>query len=468
MLLFGNERITIRRTMGEEDLHYVVAAERDEINRPYITPWSFEKHRQALDDVDMLHLIVEDLNGGRVGFAILLGTGVTHGTVELVRIVITDKGKGYGKETLQAIQRFAFHELKARRLWLDVKERNMRARRLYKALGFRVEGTMRDVCRAEGGYESLLIMSLLAHEYEPGTNEQVPRPEEALDTLRRMGIVPASGVLLPRMAGKTDGRVYAIAVDGLPRFILKYDEPNYNRNATAFLREYSGRGWLPEVWFIDPQYRYFLYDYVAGQPGAAAASVPKSEWMGQLVKSVVNQYRPEPTSQGWGWLDDTLSATWADFLERRIGEARRRIGSALPLEDHIALMQIVDAKHEQDEPAAYLLHGDCGAHNFLFGAEGLLGLIDPSPMIGPPIYDVLFAFCSTPDDLAADALEASRRELDPRLLPGGARLGVQLAADMLLALYSRIATCMKYGTDATEYLRAWEHWKLQAGLQLIK
>jgi RimJ/RimL family protein N-acetyltransferase len=467
MLLVGNERITIRRTVSEEDLHYVVTAELDETNRPYITPWSIEKHRESLDDNDMLHLIVEDMSGERVGFAILLGTSATHGTVELLRIVTTDKGKGYGKAALQAIQRFAFHDLKARRLWLDVKERNMRARRLYEASGFRVEGTMRDACPAEGGYESLLIMSVLAHEYA-GVKEQALQPEEALDTLRRMGIVPASSMLLPRMAGKTEGRVYAIAVDGLPRFILKYDELNYNRNATAFHREYSGCGWLPEVRFIDPEYRYFVYDYVAGQPGAAAASIPKSEWMGQLVKNVVNQYRPASAAQGWGWLDEPLSPTRADFLERRMGEARRRIGSALPLEDHIAVMQIVDAKFGQPEPAPYLLHGDCGVHNFLFGAEGLLGLIDPSPMIGPPIYDVLFAFCSTPDDLTSETLEASLRELNPRLLPGGARLGVQLAEDMLLALYSRIATCIKYGTDATEYLRAWEHWKLQAGFQLIK
>lgn len=85
-------------------------------------------------------------------------------------------------------------------------------------------------------------------------------------------------------------------------------------------------------------------------------------------------------------------------------------------------------------------------------------------MIGPPIYDALFAFCSTPDDLTPEALEASLRDLDLKFLPIGD--AASLAADLLLALYARISTCVKYGMDANDYLRVWPEWKQRAGIGL--
>ncbi|NRF92495.1 hypothetical protein HQN89_15920 [Paenibacillus frigoriresistens] len=45
------------------------------------------------------------------------------------------------------------------------------------------------------------------------------------------------------------------------------------------------------------------------------------------------------------------------------------------------------------------------------------------------------------------------RELDPRLLLECDR--ELLAQDVLLALYARIATCLKHGMDITEYIRVW-------------
>ncbi|MCI3918967.1 GNAT family N-acetyltransferase [Paenibacillus sp. TRM 82003] len=447
----------IRKTEDEADLQYVIAAEADEANRPYITPWSLERHREALTEEDLLHLVVEDADGRRVGFAILLGATSTHGTVELLRLVVTEKGRGYGRATIQAVQAFAFAERKARRLWLDVRERNFRARRLYESCGFRIEGCMRDACfTMGGGYESLLVMSILAHEYEPDRVTSDPASEEVLQTLKELGIVSASSGLSPRMKGKTDGRVFAIYEEGAARFALKYDRPEANRNATLFLQTYAN-GWLPAVRYIDPEYRYFLYDYLAGRPGAEAATVRKAEWMGALAIHVINRYRPLPKGRGWGWLDESPSATWADVLELLIGDARRGIGAMLTEEDHLLSMKLVDAKRSQVEPTPYLLHGDCGAHNFLFDREGLRGVIDPSPMIGPPLYDAIFAFCSTPDDLSQEAFEASLRELDASFLNGTDRK--TLIADLLLILYARISTSLKYGVDAADYIRAWVYWK---------
>jgi len=81
-----------------------------------------------------------------------------------MRIVVTDKGKGYGRAAVRAIKRYAFDSLSAHRLWLDVKEHNTRARAVYEKEGFRYEGTLRECRKGPAGFESLVVMSVLEQE----------------------------------------------------------------------------------------------------------------------------------------------------------------------------------------------------------------------------------------------------------------------------------------------------------------
>jgi len=157
--------IELRRTT-EQDLSFVIAAEGDEENRHFITSWPEEKHRAALNDADMQHLIIESKpNDKRVGFVILAGLQNEHRNIEFMRLVITEKAKGYGRAAVQSIKRHAFETMAAHRLWLDVKEHNTRARALYENEGFRYEGTLRECLKSTDGFESLVVMSLLEQEY---------------------------------------------------------------------------------------------------------------------------------------------------------------------------------------------------------------------------------------------------------------------------------------------------------------
>ena len=156
--------IELRQTT-ENDLQYVLSAEGDEENRRFITAWSEEKHRDALDDANIEHLILESKpTNQRIGYVILAGLQSEHRNIEFMRIVITEKGKGYGRAAVRAIKRHAFETLAAHRLWLDVKEHNMRARVLYENEGFRYEGTLRECLKAPEGFESLVVMSMLEQE----------------------------------------------------------------------------------------------------------------------------------------------------------------------------------------------------------------------------------------------------------------------------------------------------------------
>jgi RimJ/RimL family protein N-acetyltransferase len=161
-----NFQISLRNT-GENDLDYVLAAEHDPANSIFVIPWSRDEHRQALIQPDMAHLIVQ---GEReLGYVILAGIQDPNETIEFRRIVITEKGKGFGKRAIQLVKELAFERYRANRLWLDVKERNQRARSLYMSQGFVVEGVLRQRLKTETGYESLVVMSMLREEYERET-----------------------------------------------------------------------------------------------------------------------------------------------------------------------------------------------------------------------------------------------------------------------------------------------------------
>lgn len=148
-----------------DDLSFVIGAEQSDENNAFIVTWTYDQHRGALYGTDLAHLIVEDEADQPVGFIILAGLESPHQNIEFKRIVITAKGKGYGQEAVQQVQRFAFTRLSAHRLWLDVKETNRRARYIYKKLGFREEGVLRECLKNGDMFESLVVMSILSHEY---------------------------------------------------------------------------------------------------------------------------------------------------------------------------------------------------------------------------------------------------------------------------------------------------------------
>ena len=60
----------------------------------------------------------------------------------------------------------AFRDLGAHRFWLDVKSLNHRALALYRSEGFVEEGRLRDSVKTSDGYDSLVVMSMLAAEYQ--------------------------------------------------------------------------------------------------------------------------------------------------------------------------------------------------------------------------------------------------------------------------------------------------------------
>ena len=164
-LLAQSSRIRFRWTT-ESDLDAVLRLEQDVENRPFIIPWTREQHREACSNPDLAHLIIEPRRASHmVGFLLLAGRESPHHSVEFRRIIIADKDRGYGKEALKLVKQVVFERWKAHRLWLDVFDDNHRARHVYASEGFIEEGVLRECVSVEGRFKSLVVMSLLAHEY---------------------------------------------------------------------------------------------------------------------------------------------------------------------------------------------------------------------------------------------------------------------------------------------------------------
>ena len=158
------QNVVLRPTTSA-DLEFVLAAESDEDNRRYILQWPRDQHITAISSPVSAHRIVEDKSSGEAVGYVILGLDRIHRSIEFRRVVITAKQRGYGRAAVRMVKKFAFEEQAAHRLWLDVKEFNQRARRLYESEGFTGEGMLRECLLGETGFESVYVMSILESEY---------------------------------------------------------------------------------------------------------------------------------------------------------------------------------------------------------------------------------------------------------------------------------------------------------------
>ena len=158
-------RVRLRPTM-QSDLEFVLSLEQDPENLPFITPGSAPstKPRSASRiSATSSSRAAPDLDA--VGFLILIGCRSQHQSLELKRMVVQAKGAGYGRAALRVAKKVAFDDLGAHRFWLDVKARNTPRQGLTTAKASCVEGELREAVKVQSGFDSLIVMSMLRHEF---------------------------------------------------------------------------------------------------------------------------------------------------------------------------------------------------------------------------------------------------------------------------------------------------------------
>jgi len=164
--IYNYKRLTIRPTI-EDDLREVIDMEGSDDNTPYIRQWSFEMHRNAIRDDNMAHMVVMKKGTETIiGYIILIGLKNPDRSLEFKRMVISEKGQGYGRETFQFVKKIFFEDYHFHRIWLEVMDINKRGFHIYESEGYKVEGTHREALKHDNKYHSLIVMSMLEQEYE--------------------------------------------------------------------------------------------------------------------------------------------------------------------------------------------------------------------------------------------------------------------------------------------------------------
>ncbi|WP_043930664.1 phosphotransferase [Bacillus sp. EB01] len=280
--------------------------------------------------------------------------------------------------------------------------------------------------------------------------------DEIIDLLITNGLLLNDDLELKEIKkGTTSGVLYTLLIRKIPAYVIKVDSPKIIKPTQDFLLAYQDVTLLPDVLYTDEKQEFIVYSYISGETHFNRGQ--KLEWMTIFIRELFNKYKSAVSDISWGRVNGIQRNTWVDFNQASLGFAQENIADLLPSEDHKRIERLVtklNSYHLQEKK--YYLHGDTGVHNFVFKDNQLKGVIDPSPLIGPKIYDFTYAFCSSPDSLDLHTLFS----LFSSWNSDASFTKERLLDEVLFQLYTRIGVCIKvHPHDLSGYMEAWKQWR---------
>ncbi|HYK71791.1 MAG TPA: phosphotransferase [Pseudoneobacillus sp.] len=273
--------------------------------------------------------------------------------------------------------------------------------------------------------------------------------QDVVSKLQKEGIIKQGVIQIKELKGGTVSKLFLLHLDDQSKLVVKFNEPLIVQSEAEFLSNYKDIEFLPKILYVEDSYEYLVYSYLDGSTNYLKKN--KAETLKSIVQLLINKYKPVDYASGWGWMD-APSETWEEFLIQNIKEAEEVIYPTLGKEDYFLVNKLVGSTFPEIE-SPFLLHGDCGVHNFIFFEEKICGVIDPLPVWGNPVYDLIYAFCSSPDDLTMETIYEAAKYVTVESVK-------RLNEQVLIGLYLRIASCIKHHPDdLPEYLKAWDYWK---------
>lgn len=265
-------------------------------------------------------------------------------------------------------------------------------------------------------------------------------------------IISSSNWSCKVLSGGTMSQIYLLYQESGTAIIVKMNEPKMIKAEAEFLAAYQHLVFLPELVFVDSSYKFMAYTYLPGYTGNSYSN--KKKVLRTLAAELINQYQAS-SIEGWGWQNAPVNS-WAQFLAVEVQEATKILTSYLKKENlYIPAPLPLDSVQDTFPRKPYLIHGDCGIHNFIFQEGRLIGVIDPTPVFGFPHYDLIYAFFSSPAELTKDVLDSAINVLSSDL-PNSK----QLYEEVLIGLYQRMSICVKHHpADFPAYLEAWNYWR---------
>jgi len=143
----------IIRKMTAEDLDQIMAIEVE----AFPVPWSRDSYLSELQN-DFATYIVCDYEGAVVGYA---GIWVVFEEAHITNVAVAKyfRGSGMGKLLMQHIEKVA-RQKKAKRIFLEVRPSNCKARQLYKKMNFIATG-LRKAYYSDNGEDAIVMTRFL-------------------------------------------------------------------------------------------------------------------------------------------------------------------------------------------------------------------------------------------------------------------------------------------------------------------
>ncbi|PFV69552.1 aminoglycoside phosphotransferase [Bacillus sp. AFS059628] len=244
--------------------------------------------------------------------------------------------------------------------------------------------------------------------------------------------------------GGTTSTVYLLD----EKYVVKLNEAEVIREEANFLSFYEGNTLISKLLYKEPFHTYFVYSFLEGNTSCEQGY--KRSTLRTLVKEVINQYKIVPEADGWGWKESPVQS-WNEFLTGNVMEAYENVKRYISEEEYRIVLKLANRDAGVNQP--FLLHGDFGFHNFIFRENRLHGVIDPLPVLGDPLYDLIYAFCSTTEDLTKETIDYAMKECV------FLKKDRDLYEEIVIGLYLRIDTCLRHHPkDLEDYLIAWRYW----------
>ncbi|KLA30641.1 aminoglycoside phosphotransferase family protein [Bacillus cereus] len=247
--------------------------------------------------------------------------------------------------------------------------------------------------------------------------------------------------------GGTTSTVYLL--DG--KYVVKLNKTEVIREEANFLSFYEGNTLFAKLLYKEPLHTYIVYSFLEGSTSCEQGQ--KRIMLSTLVKEVINKYEIVSGIDGWGWKESPVQS-WHEFLMTNVMEANENVKPYISEEEYRTVLKLANSPSRGTgihQP--FLLHGDLGLHNFIFQGNKLHGVIDPLPVLGDPIYDLIYAFCSTPEDLTKETIDYAMKQCVFH------KKDRDLYEEIVIGLYLRIDTCLRHHPkDLEDYLAAWRYW----------
>lgn len=249
-----------------------------------------------------------------------------------------------------------------------------------------------------------------------------------------------------KLVDGTLSEVWLIESQDNKKIVAKMSNEQIIRCDGEFLSFYKEKKIFPNLLYIDLSEKLLCYEYIQGDINV---NIDNMKLLKDII-DIVKGYKHYNVN-GYGEINELSS--YKNFFLNKTFESSKRIRTLIDYKDYMLVMDKINkiASDERDIEK-YLLHGDFGIHNCVFKNKELVGVVDATPVVGEPIYDIIYALCSNIRFLSSVGVENIYSSLS--------ELGYNkeiINAYLIVVLYIRVGTCIKYNTyDLQDYLKFWD------------